>query len=179
MADEVAKKAPQHATVMDLGCGPGTILRLIRDKRPDLKLVGADIDPAIIRIAESKSVGKNIEFHTASIDELPFQQQSADIVMSSLMFHHLDEPVKRRAMEQVQRILKPTGMFLLCDFSVPKHSWLTPFASLFLAIEHEAPKQLRGQLLALASQANMKIETLATFYGLISLHLLLPRTLDN
>lgn len=170
LADEVAKRAPQNATVMDLGCGPGTVLRLIRDRRSDLKLTGSDIDPAIIRIAEKEAAGKDIQFHTASIDELPFQPQSADIIISSLMFHHLDESVKRKALEQIRGILKANGIFLLCDFSAPKRTWLIPIISIFLAIEHEAPKQLRGQLFALARQENMKIETLATFYGCISLH---------
>lgn len=174
VADEVVKRAPQNSTVVDLGCGPGTVLRLIRERRPDLTLIGSDIDPAIIHIAEKESINKNIQFRTASIDELPFQQQSADIVISSLMFHHLDEPVKHKAMEQIRRLLKPNGVFLLCDFSVPTHSWLTPFASTLLAIEHEAPKQLRGQLFTLAQEANMSVETLATFHGCISLHLLIP-----
>ncbi len=175
MATETIERTPRGGTVIDLGCGPGTILRLIRDKRPDLTLIGADIDPAIIHIAEQEAAAKNIQFLVTSIDEVPFETQSADIVISSLMFHHLDELVKHKAMEQIRRILKPNGMFLLCDFSVPKHSWLTPIASLFLAIEHEAPKQLRGQLFALAREAHMTIETLETFYGCISLHRMIPK----
>ncbi len=170
MAAEVIERAPCGGTVIDLGCGPGTVLRLIHDKRPDLKLIGADIDPAIIRIAEKQAGGKNIQFHIASIDEVPFEPQSAEIVISSLVFHHLDEPVKRRAFEQIRRILRPDGIFLLCDFSVPKRPWLIPIASAILAIEHEAPKQLRGQLFSLAREASATIETLQTYYGCISMH---------
>lgn len=170
MADEVIRQTPQNATVIDLGCGPGTILRLIRLKRSDLELTGADIDPNIISIAKKEAEGMNIQFNVASIDQVPFEKQSADLVVSCLMFHHLDEDVKRRAMMEIRRILKPNGIFLLCDFSVPKYAWLTPIASLLLRIEHEAPKQLHGQLFELARQANMKIETIATFYGCISIH---------
>ncbi len=170
MAAEVIERAPRGGTVIDLGCGPGTVLRLIHDKRPDLTLIGADIDPAIIRIAEKQAGGKNIQFYVASIDEVPFEPQSAEIVISSLVFHHLDEPVKRRAFEQIRRILRPDGIFLLCDFSVPKRPWLIPIASAILAIEHEAPKQLRGQLFSLAREASATIETLQTYYGCISMH---------
>jgi ubiquinone/menaquinone biosynthesis C-methylase UbiE len=170
VAEEVIERAPRGSTVIDLGCGPGTVLRFIRDKRPDLTLIGADIDPTIICIAEEKAAGTNIQFHVASIDEVPFEPQSADIVVSSLMFHHLDEPVKRKALEQIRRILRPNGIFLLCDFSAPKHRWLLPIVSALLAIEHEAPKQLRGQLFTLAREANATIETLQTYYGCISLH---------
>lgn len=175
VAEETIARAPQKSTVIDLGCGPGTVLRMIREKRPDLTLIGADIDPAIIRLAEKEAAGKDIEFHIAPIDEVPFTAQSADIIISSLMFHHLDEPVKRRAFEHIRRILKPEGIFLLCDFSVPDRSWLTPIASAVLAIEHEAPKQLQGQLVDLARQANMDMQTPATFYSCVALHLLIPR----
>ncbi len=175
IANEVAARAPQNATVMDLGCGPGTVLRLIRKQRPDLTLFGADIDPAIIDIAKKRSTDRRIIFRIASIDNLPFQDSTADIIISSLMFHHLDEPTKRTALNEIRRILVPSGTFLLCDFSVPTYSWIAPIAAIILAWEHEAPKQLRGQLFDLVRNTDMKMNTLTMFYGLIALHVIQPR----
>lgn len=172
VTDEVVRRAPVGGMVSDLGCGPGTLLRLIAEGRPDLQLHGIDVDPAIIAIAKEKNTHPSSQYHTASIDALPMGNASVDMATSTLMFHHLAIETQRGAFREVRRILKPDGMFLLCDFSVPRRKWLTPIASTLLRIEASAPLQLRGQLFALAQEQGAKIQTVWSIYGCISLHII-------
>ncbi len=170
IADEVSQRAPHTAKIADLGCGPGTVLRLIASRRPDLQLHGIDIDPAIITIARQKDVHQSIAYEVASIANLPFADASVDVAVSSLMFHHLDTDTQRAAFHDVRRILKPDGVFLLCDFSIPHRKWLTPIAAFILRIEASAPLQIRGQLFTLAAQHGATMDTVWSIYGCISLH---------
>lgn len=166
---EVSRRAPQNGTVLDLGCGPGSILRMLRMERPDLELIGVDIDPAIVALAQKKARNKNITFHVASIERTPLKNGSADVVLSSLMFHHLPTPTKAAAFHEAKRLLKPKGAFLLCDFSVPQNrAWLS--IRWWKYLEPEIEPQFRGQLLELGKESGAKVDTLFTSYGCISLH---------
>jgi ubiquinone/menaquinone biosynthesis C-methylase UbiE len=126
----------------------------------------------VIRIARNRAQGKNITFEVASMERQPLQSQSCDVALSALMFHHLPPETKRAALHEVRRILKPNGVFLLCDFSTPvkRYWWLS--VEFWQRIEPEVKPQIEGQLFTLAQEANASIETLQTFYGCIALHLL-------
>lgn len=171
IAEDVVTMAPKGGTVVDLGCGPGTVLLLLRAKRPDLTLIGTDIDPAMIAIAERKAQGKDITFIEASADALPLPPASADIVVSSLVFHHLPTEVKRGAFREVKRLLKPGGQLLLCDFARAESSPLPLWLRTLARFEGEALPQLQGQLLELGLDEGMAGITLWTAYGCVSLHL--------
>lgn len=170
IAEEVSKRTPNGGYVVDLGCGPGSVLRIIRSKRPDIQLTGVDIDPGIIGIARKKVADKDIEFYIASIDATPIQSEKADVVISTLMFHHLSTATKAAAFEEAQRILKPGGIFLLCDFSSPRKKGWGQGISWWRYLEPEIEPQLQGQLSKLGEQANATSETIFTSYGCISLH---------
>ncbi len=170
VSEAVSERTSQNGFVVDVGCGPGNVLRRIRQLRPDAYLTGIDIDPAIIRIAEKRSRMQNIAYHVASIDDTHLPNTSADVVLSTLMFHHLSTETKIAAFQEARRILKPSGVFLLCDFSLPtnEHWWLN--VRWWKHFEPEIEPQLQGQLIELGKQAHAHRETLFSVYGCISLH---------
>ncbi len=170
IALEAARQCPAGGRIADLGCGPGSVLRKLRLLRKDCTLVGTDIDPAMIEIARSKAQGKDITFFVTSIEKEPFADRSVDVVLSSLMFHHLSLETQRSALREVKRILKSGGVFLLCDFSKPpKRRWFLT-VDFWKYAEPEIIPQLEGQLLDLAKEAGAIVDTLWTMYGCISLH---------
>jgi ubiquinone/menaquinone biosynthesis C-methylase UbiE len=169
---EAVRRAAKNSHVVDLGCGTGIALRLIRKNRPDLNLAGFDIDHTIIHVARMKAEKLNIFFAKAPIDEVPIPDRSADVVLSSLVFHHLDREMKKNALREIRRILKPGKPFLLCDFSVPTKPWLGKVVASFSRSEPDIIHQLDGQLFQVAQEAGATIETLWTLYGCISLHIL-------
>ena len=54
-------------------------------------------------------------------DELPYETGSFDRVLSSFMFHHLEEREREKALKEVLRVLRPGGSFHLVDFTHDDH----------------------------------------------------------
>lgn len=172
IAAEVTRRAEKNACVVDLGCGTGIALRMIRKQRPDLELTGFDIDHTILHVARRKAEGLDIRFIKASIEEVPIPDASANIVLSSLVFHHLDRETKKRALKEIRRILKLGKPFLLCDFSVPRKPWIGKIIARFSRSEPHLIDQLQGQLFQIAQETGATIDTVWTVYGCISMHIL-------
>lgn len=119
LIDQAALEDSQ--TVLDLGCGTGTLSTMIKKACPGIDLTGCDADPAVLKQAESKTRSKdlNVSFDHAFSDALPYEPESFDRVFSTLMFHHLEPIGKRVTLNEIRRVLKPGGEFHLADFGVP------------------------------------------------------------
>src|SRR5213078_5226371 len=57
-----------------------------------------------------------IEFQIGVIEQLPFLDQTFDVVFSTLMMHHLPAPLKRQGLAEIARVLKPGGRLVIADF---------------------------------------------------------------
>lgn len=164
-ADRFAKPA---ASIVDLGCGPGTVLRQLARRRPDLSLTAVDIDERMLSIARRRL--PRARFIKASIDAVPIEDKSADLVISSMVFHHLERQVKRSALREAMRILKPGGVFLLCDFSVPVNAlgaWTVRWLGM---LEPGAARQAAGELMEIAASESVTIVPRWTRVGCITQH---------
>jgi demethylmenaquinone methyltransferase/2-methoxy-6-polyprenyl-1,4-benzoquinol methylase len=109
--------------VLDLGCGPGSMTFALAAKAPSASEIhGIDISEDQLRYARAhtQKTGCSIEFHKASMDELPFPDASFDMVMSSMALHETPPQVRRAAISETARILRPDGLFLLVDWSRPR-----------------------------------------------------------
>lgn len=107
-----------EAKLLDVGCGTGSLLILAKERFPQIKMIGIDIDPKVLSIANKKSQKTNlkIEFIQTSSANLPFANSSFNTVVSSLVFHHLPTEIKKQTIIEIHRILKKDGRFLLADF---------------------------------------------------------------
>ncbi len=107
---------------LDAGCGTGSLAIDIKKQTPNLILYAIDADKDMLKIAaeKAKKAKAEITFKNAFIQELPFKNNSFDIVYSSLVFHHLPIKVKKQAVKEIHRVLKKGGKFLLADFGKPK-----------------------------------------------------------
>jgi ubiquinone/menaquinone biosynthesis C-methylase UbiE len=106
--------------VLDVGCGTGTLaLDAARRVGPSGKVAG--IDPSAVQIARAQAkaakFGPSVEFQTGVIEELPFPDASFDVVLSTLMMHHLPAPLKRQGLAEIARVLKPGGRLVIGDFT--------------------------------------------------------------
>lgn len=169
IAHTVAKNAPPDGTVLDIGCGPGTVLRMIRAKRFDLDLSGLDIDPQVLAIAQRAARGLDIRFLLASADKIPLPDKSFDVLVSSLVFHHLTHEEKIGVFREARRLLNQNGSFYLCDFSVPTRPMLARFIRTICCMEPGIGDQMRGELLDIATRENIRMEPLWTLYGSMTL----------
>lgn len=102
--------------LLDVGCGTGTLLKVARQSHPDNEMVGIDIDKKVLEIAKSKLAFTGIQLINTGAENLRFPDKSFDVVVSTLIFHHLPTEIKRKALLEIKRVLKPNGRFLLVDF---------------------------------------------------------------
>ena len=108
---------PNHR-VLDSGCGPGSLVILIKQCHSDAEVVGLDPDPKVLVRGKRKAerAGISVQFDQGFSDELPYPESSFDRVLSSFMFSHLKPEEKKNALNEVRRILRPSGSFHLLDF---------------------------------------------------------------
>lgn len=114
----LARLEPGEA-VLDVGCGTGTLaIAAKRRVGPTGKVYGIDASPEMIARAGKKAgkTGLGIDFRNASIEALPFQDAQFDVVLSTLMLHHLPRQVRENGLREIRRVLKPGGRVLVVDF---------------------------------------------------------------
>ena len=112
--------------IADIGCATGVLLELAKQKYPHSRVVGIDPDAGALVIARKRMArsGLEVEFHQEFAEVLPLPDISVDICFSTLAFHHMPDDVKRRALEEMKRVLKPGGRIVIADFGPTKSSWL-------------------------------------------------------
>ena len=67
-------------------------------------------------VSEANRLNSNATFKLASAESLPFPEQTADIVLSSLSFHHWANQTK--GLQEIVRVLLPRGLFCLADQTI-------------------------------------------------------------
>jgi len=106
--------------VLDVGTGPG-YLALVASKlvSPDGVAVGIDASPEMIERARMRAArhGSQADYAVSTAESLPFEDDSFDVVVSRLVFHHLPGDVKMRALSEMARVLRPGGRVLIVDFA--------------------------------------------------------------
>lgn len=105
--------------VLDLACGTGTLALAAARSAPALRVTGVDGDPAILERARAKA-GREVTFDQGLSTELPYEDESFDVVLSTLFFHHLAEQAKLRSAEEVRRVLRPAGRVVIGDVGRPQ-----------------------------------------------------------
>jgi ubiquinone/menaquinone biosynthesis C-methylase UbiE len=101
-------------TILDVGCGTGKLLRSASHRFPGAKLVGVDAAIEMVKQAQSATPDGTIHFQQATAEDLPFADNSFDLVFSTMTFHHWQN--QRRGAAEVARVLTPDGRWLLAEF---------------------------------------------------------------
>jgi len=130
----VALAAPAPGeSVLDVGCGTGTLALAIKPRVGEGEVHGIDASPEMIEVAKEKAAkeGAAIDFQVALIEAIPFPDGGFDLATSSLMLHHLPDDLKRKGLVEIRRVLKPGGRFLAVDFAAHSHSALGHLLSVF------------------------------------------------
>jgi len=158
--------------VLDVGCGTGTLATMIKQAYPAADVVGLDGDPQILEIARSKASNRGIEirFDQGMSFELPYPDESFDIVLTTVMLHHLNRDDKQKAAMEIYRVLRPGGRLFGADFVEPRSPFGKAIRPLTRHFERVA-ENLDGFLPVMFRRAGFKnyTETNRYFFGSISL----------
>lgn len=165
---EAAGVAPGQS-VLDVGCGTGTLTLAARAAvGPGGRVSGIDPSREMIAFARTKAARArcDIDVRVGAVEALPFPDGTFDLVLSSLMLHHLPDDVKRTGAAEIARVLKPGGHFFAVDFGAGSPGSLHSFIGKLFghATGHTSRAQLESakQMLAAAGLEDIASGRLAS-----------------
>ncbi len=118
--------------IVDVGCTIGHNTVPWKQTFPDAEVHGVDIAAASLRYAHARaqSMGVEVHFHQQRAESLGFDDQSCDVVFSSMFLHELPEKSIRAFLAEAYRVLKPGGLML--HMELPPNAALSPFDQFYL-----------------------------------------------
>lgn len=129
--------------LLDVGCGRGAVLIAAARRLPAGRVDGVDLwrsvdqsgNDSAATWANAAAVGvtDRVRLHTADMTQLPFVDDSFDVVTSALAIHNIPtEEGRRRAVAEALRVLKPGGRLRIADFRyvTDYRDWIGPAATI-------------------------------------------------
>lgn len=102
--------------LLDIGCGNGHFLRQVMAAFPRIPATGLDLSPAYAAEARERlSPWRQVEIVQGAIEQAPFEDASFDAATCIYVFHELPPRVRRDAVREIARLLKPGGVVVLAD----------------------------------------------------------------
>jgi SAM-dependent methyltransferase len=112
--------------ILDMGCGRGAVLLMAAQHLSTGRAVGVDLwrsvdqsgnsAEATLRNAVAEGVADRVEVHTGDMMALPFEDNSFDVVLSSLAIHNIKGRAGReKAIDEAVRVLRPGGRLMILD----------------------------------------------------------------
>jgi SAM-dependent methyltransferase len=124
---QVAPYLPPRPVLIDLGCGPGLLLRDLGERYPQATLYGYDVTPAMIAYGQqlpSTGAKPTLTVHDTATQPLPHATGTVHLVSMTSVLHVLDEPLP--VLAEIRRVLAPGGLFMLHDWiRQPLQTYLT------------------------------------------------------
>jgi ubiquinone/menaquinone biosynthesis C-methylase UbiE len=118
--------------ILDLGCGRGAVLLMAAQHLTTGRAVGMDLwrgadqsgncAEATQRNAIAEGVADRVELHTGDMTALPLEDDSFDVVVSSLAIHNISGRAGReKALAEAVRVLRPGGRLMIADVRGTRH----------------------------------------------------------
>lgn len=104
--------------ILDVACGTGRTLKLLRNAFPQASLFGTDLSPAYLRKANqllSQIPGELPQLLQANAEKLPYLDNYFHAITCVFTFHELPSAARQQVMEECFRVVQPGGVFVICD----------------------------------------------------------------
>jgi ubiquinone/menaquinone biosynthesis C-methylase UbiE len=113
--DLLARSLPSGAaTMLDVGCGDGTLLGDVRRRWADIQVTGLDLQPE--RIEEARARVPDATFVVGSADALPFADRTFDVVTAITLMSSLpSDRMETDAAREIARVMRPGGWLVWFD----------------------------------------------------------------
>lgn len=136
---KIIKTIPSSNTIVDLGCGTGDLLPLLKSKSSHV--IG--VEKSVKMLEEARKHYEldrdGIDIRIGELEHLPLRDEEADIAVTNLVLHHLSEP--KKAIKEVHRILKSNGGFIIIDLLLHQdESMRQEFGDLWLGFSMDVLK---------------------------------------
>ncbi|MBU0508158.1 class I SAM-dependent methyltransferase [bacterium] len=123
LAGSLRKAGFHGGRILDSGCGFGGVAIEVARAFPETEIVGVDLSEPLLEmarlLAEEKGIASRSRFEKASVESLPFEDDSFDVVINTFMLHIVENPPAM--LNEIERVLKLNGHLFLYDL---RRSWL-------------------------------------------------------
>ncbi len=105
--------------LLDIGCGTGHMTDLFRRELEFRNATGIDFLPELVN-----AIGElypNVKYQVGSLPNLDFADEQFDLVIASEVLYYLDADARIRALHEIRRVTKPSGIFLMSSALGPKY----------------------------------------------------------
>jgi len=169
--------------VVDLGCGTGNFARKLTHAFPRAHVTCVDLAANMLDMAKAK-LGQNprVAFWQGDVRDFDYGRSKFDVIVSSLVLHHIEKDEKTAFFRKLHRALRPGGIFFTVDIFVspdPKmHAhyievWkafirkngLPPAVAIRRHRREDRPVQLAEELAMVRKAGFRRVETMLKFYN--------------
>ena len=137
------RKPSSSLSCLDVGCGTADVEKYLQSS--DFDIVGVDISNILLSKAKERDL-RNFDSIEGDGLKLPFKEQTFDVCFSLSLFHHIDQSKRLKALTEITRVTKPTG--LIVTFEHNPYNPVTRFLVKKCVIDENAkllaPKELRN-----------------------------------
>jgi ubiquinone/menaquinone biosynthesis C-methylase UbiE len=114
--EKFAGRDQRQLRLLDIGSGTGRFLDFVKQAWPRLRVVGLDMSDPYVRHAKRHLRNRSrTSFVVGKAEPIPLADNSQDAVTSIFLFHELPPKVRRSALRECARVLKPGGRLVLLD----------------------------------------------------------------
>ena len=121
---------PPRGALLDVGAGTGEIALDAKRANPDLVVAALDLTPDMMKVGREKESGDRILWVRGDALELPFPDESFDVVTSGYLMRNV--PDVSRAFREQLRVVRKGGRVVCLDTCPPRHHFLRPLTDLYM-----------------------------------------------
>lgn len=135
-------------SVLDVGCGPGTITADLAARVAPGTVTAVEIAAGALETARTEAVSRgqeNIEFEVADVHALEFADDSFDVVHAHQVLQHVGDPV--RALREMRRVCRPGGVVAVRDSDYAGFAWFPQLPELdeWMALYQRVARENGGE----------------------------------
>lgn len=161
--------------ILDIGCATGEAsLKAVSFCAIDKGgVIGIDAAPSMIEKARTKIKNNPCRFDIGLAEALPYKDETFEKAVSTFFFHHQNSEDKAKTLNEIWRILKPSGVFVLCDMDIPYNLFGKIYGGMAESFfrQPEIGENLHGLFRTLIHQSAFKnIKQLGQYGGCFSIY---------
>jgi len=120
----VKKNNIESPKILDLGCGPGRITKLVANslRGYDYQVTGLDISEGFIATAKQNNTDERINFINQNFVESDLESESFHVIFLQGFYHHIDPEERPLFLEKARGLLKSGGLIIVGDEYIPDYS---------------------------------------------------------